>query len=54
MGRTNPIILFIQRTLIQKNWEVRRSGAKKSHVAKKAQADRFPFKIYFFEITKVG
>ena len=41
MGRTNPIILFIQRTLNQKNWGVRGSEAKKSHVAKKAQANRF-------------
>ncbi len=49
MGRTNPIILFIQRTLNQKNREVRGSEAKKSHVAKKAQANRF-----FFEIAKAG
>ena len=49
VGRTNPIILFIQRTLNQKNWEVRGSEAKKSHVAKKAQANRF-----FFEIAKAG
>lgn len=41
MGRTNPIILFTQRTLNQKNWEMRGSEAKKSHVAKKAQANRF-------------
>ena len=48
MGRTNPISLFIQRKLNQENWEMRGSGAKKSHVAKKAQANRF-FKIYFFK-----
>ena len=49
MGRTNPIILFIQRPLNQKNREVRGSEAKKAHVAKKAQANSF-----FFEIAKAG